>query len=94
MSTLGYKERNGTSQAAAESYKGRADVLRNICLAALAIKDATADEIADAVSESVLSVRPRMSELYRRKMIFKTRSRRKNASGMSAVVWSVNPPLI
>ena len=47
----------------------------------------TADEIAADLGESVLSIRPRVSELHRLGMIEKTKVRRRNASGMSASVW-------
>lgn len=48
---------------------------------------ATADEIAAELNASVLSVRPRVSELNRLGLIEKTAARRKNASGMTATVW-------
>lgn len=47
----------------------------------------TTDECAEMMGESVLSVRPRFSELHREGAIKKTRARRRNSSGMSATVW-------
>lgn len=48
---------------------------------------ATADEIAAALGESILAIRPRCSELKAKGVIYATGTRRKNASGMSAAVW-------
>ena len=47
----------------------------------------TADEIAAELGESILSIRPRVSELKRQGLVEKTRERRRNHSGMSASVW-------
>jgi len=47
----------------------------------------TADEIANDLNLSVLSVRPRVSELKRTGKIKQTGARRKNESGMTATVW-------
>ena len=47
----------------------------------------TADEIATPLNLSVLSVRPRVSELNRLGTIEQTGGRRKNDSGMTATVW-------
>jgi len=47
----------------------------------------TADEIAAEMGQSVLSIRPRVSELSKLGMIEKTKLRRRNSSGMSATVW-------
>jgi len=46
----------------------------------------TADEVADALGESVLSIRPRVTELKRFGAIFDTGKRRANRSGKSACV--------
>jgi len=50
---------------------------------------ATADEIAKDLNLSVLSVRPRVSELNRLGDIEQTGARRKNESGMTATVWQI-----
>jgi len=47
----------------------------------------TADEVAAELAESILSIRPRVSELKRQGLVEKTRERRRNISGMSASVW-------
>ncbi len=51
----------------------------------------TADEMAAVLLESVLSIRPRFSELKRLGLIIDTRIRRKNESGKSAIVWALSP---
>lgn len=47
----------------------------------------TADECANRMGESVLSIRPRFSELAAKAQIIDTGERRENASGRRAVVW-------
>lgn len=87
----GFKE-GGTSRAAARASAGDADVLRRKVyqeiLAAGAV-GLTADECAARLGRSVLSVRPRLSELANaeRPWIARTGERRKNESGHSAAVW-------
>lgn len=49
----------------------------------------TADECADLMCKSVLSVRPRFSELHALGQIEDSGERRKNASGKHATVWRV-----
>ena len=49
----------------------------------------TADEIAARLDESVLAVRPRVSELFHAGLIAKTGERRPNASGLAAHVWKM-----
>jgi predicted ArsR family transcriptional regulator len=83
---LSYKE-DGTSKDAAEAMATRAPVLHDKVLAALRLAPKTADEIALFIGESVLAVRPRVSELNRSKVIEKNGERRPNASGRSAYVW-------
>jgi predicted ArsR family transcriptional regulator len=85
--TPGFKE-HSTSKEAATLVTSKAAVLREKVLAALEVAR-TADEVADVLSVSILSVRPRVSELHRDGRIEKTGDRRKNASGMSAHVWQV-----
>lgn len=83
----GYK-RTETSAAAAESVKPRTELLRNRILSLLTpALQLTADEAADLLGESVLSVRPRFSELRELGKITDTGVRRPNESGRSAIVW-------
>jgi hypothetical protein len=90
----GFKEKGGTSEAAAELMAPRAATL---CAKALEIlrvaypDGRTADEIASSVRVTVLAMRPRITELYLAGLIEKTCERRKNISGASARVWAWIP---
>ena len=82
----------GTSQEAAEKMVGRVAYLQGKCLDVLRRCDEwglTPDQCASALGESLLSIRPRFTELKEMGLIEKTGERRKNASGMSATVWRV-----
>lgn len=85
----GSKERRGTSEEAAHAVAGSAAILRNRVLKLLQRPDTalTADEIATQLGESILSVRPRVSELARQGKIARTGAKRFNASGLRAHVW-------
>jgi len=81
-----------TSIAAAEAVKPRAAILRNKCFAYVrrwGMTGSTADECAAYLRESVLSIRPRFTELLRANLIEDTGTRRKNDSGRNAIVWKV-----
>lgn len=80
----GYK-RAGTSQEAAETIP--ADKLRGRCMKAFAWGNYTADQIATILDQTVLNIRPRISELAKMGYIEPTGKRRKNRSGKSAIVW-------
>lgn len=83
----GYRDRD-TSRAAAVSMSHTAPILRQMCLKALTEHGpATADEVADRLELSVLSVRPRFTEMLHGGLIADTGSRRANASGRMAKVW-------
>ena len=81
-----------TSALAAAQIAARSGDLRGGVLLILKNKNCTADEVADQLGESVLSVRPRLSELRAMGKIIPTPYRHKNASGHSAVVWTVSEP--
>ncbi len=50
----------------------------------------TADEIADAIDHSILTVRPRVAELHRKMGLITDSGRRAaNASGKRAIIWIV-----
>jgi predicted transcriptional regulator len=76
-----------TSAAARPTHED-AELLREQCLNLLQANDYTADEIADMLRKSILSVRPRVSELNSRGLIWDSGRRRKNQSGNSAIVWT------
>lgn len=85
----------GPSEAAATAIAGTAKVLRQQVLQIIAASQhgLTADQVAAKLNRSVLSVRPRVSELRRQGEIRQASQRGKNDSGMSASIWIVAPPL-
>lgn len=86
----GFKERGGTSEQAAKKMVGAACVLRNVVLYQIRLsagRGLTADEIAGNINVSILSVRPRVSELHKLGEIKKSGERRRNESGLNAAVW-------
>ena len=85
-SSPGFRERGGTSQEAAE-IMGNVAGMRQAVLAIIRTHASTADEVAEKLGLSVLSVRPRVSELKRFGRIIHSGQRRKNASGVNAAVW-------
>lgn len=90
----GYKQEGPSAEAAAK-VAGSAKALRTAVFSTLLRcgHGMTADQIADNLRRSVLSVRPRVSELRRLGMIRASGERGKNQSGMTATVWVVAKPL-
>jgi len=87
----GFKE-NTTSKEAAEAVAPDAATMRASALFYLGQNypgGFTADEVASGLGLSVLSIRPRISELNNAGKIERTGERRKNQSGHSAIVWRV-----
>ena len=78
---------SGTSAESAAKIAGKAPILREKCLAALQGRQMTADEVAEACGETILAIRPRMSELKRAGEIMDSGDRRPNVSGHRAIVW-------
>ena len=85
----------GPSQEAAQAVAAVAKTLRDQVRTTIASapQGLTADEVAGKLNRSILSVRPRVSELHRQGEIRRTSIRGKNDSGMSASVWTLAPPL-
>src|SRR5258708_8177413 len=85
----------GPSEEAAHAVAPTARTLREKVRNVIASSPAglTADEVAAKLNRSILSVRPRGSELHRNGHIQQTGAPGKNESGMSASVWVVAPPL-
>jgi hypothetical protein len=82
----GYKA-EGTSMEAAEANREKAPTLREQCLRVLKEQGPlTADEVAARLEKSVLSVRPRVTELRKMGLVEATGERRENASGLKAEV--------
>lgn len=85
--TPGYK-RGGTSKAAADSMREKAPTLRDYVYNALIrYGNKTADECAELMGCSLLSIRPRFTELLRLGKIADTGETRHNDSGKKATVW-------
>ena len=88
-SSAGYKKM-GTSQRAAKEVNRFSKSIKVRALQVLKNKKnygATADEVANLLSISILSVRPRFSELLAQGCIEETDRTRKNESGKQATVW-------
>jgi len=86
---VGYKKRRTGKQAALDISK-KAPTIRQQCLQIVKNKKtygATPDEVANLLSLSILSVRPRFSELVLKGCIKDTKQTRKNESGKHAIVW-------
>jgi hypothetical protein len=86
----GYKA-HGPSKDAATAIAGVAVTLRDQVREVIVNcpNGVTTDEIAHKLNRSVLSVRPRVSELHRQGEIRQTGARGTNESGMSASVWVI-----
>lgn len=82
----GYKEPT-TSKDAAEAIEPRVAGLRAMALGVITKRPSTPDEVATALGMSVLSIRPRITELKELDLIEKTGEHRANASGQKANVW-------
>jgi predicted ArsR family transcriptional regulator len=84
--TPGWKE-NDTSREAADSMSLRAGTLRRLAYDFI-LKNPyhTADEVAEALGESPLAIRPRISELRVKGMIIND-GRGQNKSGKAAHLW-------
>lgn len=88
----GFKARE-TSAAAASEVAEAAPILRARCLAVLERSNGlTADEVAGRLGLSILSVRPRISELTRQSKVRDSGHRRRNVSGKRAIVWAAVQP--
>lgn len=77
----------GTSKAAAKIVTPKAKTLCEQVYERLQQYSLTADEAAFILGKSVLSIRPRFSQLLAQGKIYDTGRRRKNESGLLAVVW-------
>ena len=87
----GYRKTD-TSRAAAADASQTASTLRSQALQHIIEAGdggLTADEVAKEMGMSVLSIRPRVTELNKQYFIRDTGRRRVNASGKSAIVWEV-----
>tara|TARA_R100001163_G_scaffold17524_1_gene15658 strand:+ start:2971 stop:3243 length:273 start_codon:yes stop_codon:yes gene_type:complete len=76
-----------TSLEAYENILKRAGNLRQAVKYIFDQGEFTADEVADVLGCSILSVRPRVAELANNNEIEDSGERRRNASGRNAIVW-------
>jgi hypothetical protein len=93
VNDVGFKKRDTSYNAAKDmSARGRAGTLRRSVLNLLKFhkKGLTADECAAALNETVLAIRPRVSELVSYGILIDTGGRRPNDSGKKAIVWKYN----
>jgi len=82
-----------TSQASAADVQPIAATLRAKALAVVERSNGlTADEVAGRLGLSILSIRPRLTELARLQKVRDTGIRRRNASGKQAIVWAALNP--
>ena len=88
-SSPGYKNKDkaGPSRKAAISIKPHALNLRELCFRVIGQLPMTADEVAETIGKSILSVRPRIAELSKLGKIEDSGNRRANESGKDATVW-------
>lgn len=83
---------HGPSEEAATAIASVAKTLRDLVLQVIAESPGlTADQIATKLNRSILSIRPRVSELRRLGQIRQTAARGRNQSGMSASTWIASP---
>jgi predicted ArsR family transcriptional regulator len=83
----------GTSRAAAEVAATTSPLLRAMALDVLERSNGlTADQVAARLGKSILSIRPRITELARLGKVRDTGDRRPNASGRTAIVWAAVQP--
>lgn len=85
--TPGFKEPDGTSEAAAEAMAAKAVHLRRRALQALnRLGEATVLEAVEIAGVSREALQPRFSELRRMGLVEPTGARRRNPSGKAAAV--------
>jgi predicted HTH transcriptional regulator len=82
------KEKNGTSDEAARAIAPRIAVLQGKALGALRDRGPhTADQVAEILGEDVLTIRPRISELFKMNKIEKTGGRAPSSRGRASWIW-------
>lgn len=87
---IGWKDRETSAEAAKKAHP-KAQNLRTQTLQVF--RDCgplTADEVAEILGRSFISIRPRVTELANADLIYDTLVRRKSAFGHSAIVWAIN----
>jgi hypothetical protein len=89
----GFKEKGGTSEAAAALARETAPVLRQRCFALIEAASAglTSDEVAKMMDWELCSIRARISELYAMGWVRKDGRRANRHSRASSVIWKAVP---
>lgn len=80
-----------TSRLSAEAIAPKVETLREQALAVIRERPSTADEVAEAINESILNVRPRCTELSKLGLTMDSGLRRKNKFNRSCIVYKVVP---
>jgi len=83
--------RTDTSAEAAEHIAPRVQTLRDRALAVIRERPSTADEVCEALGESVLSLRPRCTELFKLGLVEDSGLRRKNSFNRNCIVYRAVP---
>ena len=83
------RDKGGPSRRAAMEMKPKAPTLRDQCFRLICQFPMTADEVAENMGKSILSIRPRIAELSKLGSIEDSGQRRTNESGKVATVWRV-----
>lgn len=83
----------GTSAQAADAIAPRAGTLKALCLAEITKQIGAPDEIAQRLGRSVLSIRPRITELVQMGLVRKTGQKYTNISGQQADVYERVPQI-
>ncbi len=81
------KDKDGPSRKAALEIKRKVPSLREQCFRIISQIPMTADEVAECMEKSILSIRPRIAELSKLGKIEDSGRRRTNESGKVATVW-------
>ena len=89
----GFKEKGGASEEAAQRIapalkKNQTEAFNAFHRAG---KPLTADELAEFLGKTIVSVRPRVSELRRLGLIVSTGERRASSFGQASTVWRLKP---
>jgi predicted ArsR family transcriptional regulator len=85
----GWKARD-TAQEAAKAQRGQSYKLQRDIIALLAERGAmTPEEIAEALGNRVMNIRPRMSELAAKGAVIDSNERRRATGGRMAIAWRV-----
>lgn len=89
----GFKDRDTSKQAATAIAPIAATVRDLVADCYLFYGPMTADEVAERLGLSILTVRPRVTELVKQGIIVDTGARRRNASGHTAKVYKLKTTL-